>query len=139
LQAAFDLTQNGIADNNDRIKLVELRSGTIIIASAGLTMRSGTLRWWLETRDGTSFVETYVQSTTDLSTWFTMELQWNSSATDGGAILWVNGVQVIQVGGDNTSNYGNCTEVRIGLPEVYNCANTTVSADNVVFDTKDIP
>ena len=138
VQGVFMLSQNGIVENNDRIKLVELRSGSTIIAAAGLREVSGTLRWWIETRDGTTYVETYAQATIDLSSWFTMEIQWTNDASNGGAILKVNGLQVIQVSGDNTSNYGDCTQVRVGLAEIYNCAATTLSIDNIVISTGEL-
>jgi hypothetical protein len=89
---------------------------------------------WLETRDGTSYIETYLQTALDISSWFTLELQWVNSASNGGATLWVNGEQAIQVGGDNTSNYGDATNVRIGLSELYNCGTTVLSVDNTVID-----
>ena len=79
LQGVFMLAQNGIVENSDRIKLIELRAGSTIIASAGLIERSGTLQCWLETRDGTSWVETYRQTAIDLSHWFTLELQWQTA------------------------------------------------------------
>jgi hypothetical protein len=139
VQTTFKLTQNGLVENGDRVKLIELRVGSTILGSAGLTMRSGTLRWWMETRDGTSYIETYAQSTTDFSNWVTLELQWINSANNGGGTIFVNGAPVIQVGGDNTSNYGNASEVRVGLPEVYNCGATVLSMDNVVIDDQDIP
>ncbi|XHH09194.1 MAG: LamG-like jellyroll fold domain-containing protein [Candidatus Bathyarchaeia archaeon] len=134
VQCAFRLTQNGLVENGDRIKLIEIRSGNTIVAAAGLAVRSGTLRLWLETRDGTSYVETYVQSSVDFSSWFTLELQWVNSASNGGGTLWVNGLQAIQVAGDNTSNYGNPTDVRVGLSEVYNCGTTVLTVDDVIID-----
>ena len=139
LQGTFSLTQNGIIDSSDRIKLIELRAGSTIIAAAGIIQRSGSFSWWVETRDGTSYVETYsTQAMGDLSTWFTIELQWVNDPSNGGATLWVNGSPVIQVSGDNTSNYGNASQIRIGLAEVYNCSATTVIQDNVTIDNKKI-
>jgi hypothetical protein len=139
VQCACRLTQNGLADSGDRIKLVELRSGTTIIAAAGLAVRNGVVCWWLETRDGTSYVETYSSSSADVSGWFTLELQWSNSAVNGGGTIRVNGEQVLQVGNDNTGNYGDCTSIRVGLAELYNCGETTLAVDNAVVDTAYIP
>jgi len=138
VQGTFRLTQNGLTDSSDRIKLVELRAGSTVIAAAGIIQRSGQLQCWLETRDGTSWVETYRQTTADFSNWFTLELQWQSSATAGGGTLLVNGVSAASVSNDNTSNYGGCTEVRVGLPEVYNCGATTIALDNVIINDQPI-
>jgi uncharacterized repeat protein (TIGR02543 family) len=139
VQGVFCLTQNGIVENGDKIKLIELRAGSSIIAAAGVIERSGTLRWWLETRDGTSWIETYSTTTTaDLSAWTTIELQWINDAANGGATLLVNDATVLQVTGDNTSNYGSCTQVRMGLAELYNCGATTLLVDDVVISEQEI-
>ncbi len=139
VQGAFRLTQNGIVENGDKIKLIELRAGSSIIAAAGVIERSGTLRWWLETRDGTSWIETYSTTTTgDVSSWFTVELQWTNDAANGGAVLLVNDAIVLQVSGDDTSNYGSCSQVRMGLAELYNCGVTTVCMDDVVVSEQEI-
>jgi hypothetical protein len=139
VQGVFCVTQNGIVENGDKIKLIELRAGSSIIAAAGVIERSGTLRWWLETRDGTSWIETYSTTTTgDVSSWFTVELQWTNDAANGGASLLVNGVTMLQVSGDDTSNYGSCSQVRMGLAELYNCGATTVCLDDVVISEREI-
>ncbi|HSV49590.1 MAG TPA: hypothetical protein VLH35_04675, partial [Candidatus Acidoferrales bacterium] len=134
VEGKFMLSQNGIVESSDRIKLIELRSGSTVIAAAGLRQRTAGLSYWLETRDGTQYVGSYVQSSTDLSQWFTMELQWTNDATNGGGSLLVNGAAVIQVSGDNTANYGDCTEVRVGLTETYNCGSTTLYVDDVTIN-----
>ncbi len=134
---SFLLSQNGIVENNDRIKLIELRAGSAIIASAGVIERSATLRWWLESRDNTNYVESYAATSTDLSNWFTLQLLWQDDASNGGASLTVNESPIMQVNGDNTSNYGGCTEVRIGLTDVYNCGATALSVDDVTVATDD--
>ena len=61
-----------------------------------------------------------------------------NSASSGSGTLIVNGVSVIQVSNDNTSGYGNCSEVRIGLPEVYNCAAMTIAVDDVKISAQPI-
>lgn len=137
VEGTFMLSQNGIVESGDRIKLIELRSGSTVIAAAGLRQRTAGLSYWLETRDGTTYVESYAQSTTDVSQWFTMELQWTNDVTNGGGSLLVNGVSVIEVTGDNTSNYGDCSEVRVGLTEAYNCGSTTLNVDTVTIDSAD--
>ena len=133
----FKLTQNGIVDNGDKVKLMELRAGSTIVASAGLWRSSGTLRWWLETRSGTSWVETYTSQigSLDLTQWFSVELYWKLGATDGAAKLWVNGNQIYQITNADTDNYGSISTLRFGLAELTNCASTTLYADCAVVAT----
>jgi hypothetical protein len=130
----FKLTQNGIVENSDRIKLIELRAGNTIIAAAGLWQSGGTLRWWIETRSGTTYVETYTVQvgSFDLTQWFSLELYWKLGATDGGGALWVNGSQIYQINNRDTDNYGNCSALRFGLAELTNCGSTTLYSDLAV-------
>lgn len=134
VQGYFKLTQNGIVDNSDRIKLIELRAGSTIIAAAGLWQASGTLRWWIETRSGTTYVETYTAQvgSFDLTQWFSLELYWKLGATDGGATLEVNGNQIYQITNADTDNYGNCSALRFGLAELTNCGTTTLYSDYLI-------
>jgi len=130
----FKLTQNGIVDNGDKVKLIELRAGSTIIAAAGLWQYSGTLRWWIETRSGTTYVETYTTQvgSLDLTQWFSLELYWKLGATNGGGKLWVNGNQIYQITNADTDNYGNCSALRFGLAEVTNCGSMTLYSDCAV-------
>jgi len=126
----FRVAQNGLIDNGNRIKFIELRAGSAIIASAGLWQRNGGLYWWLETRNGASYVETLSSSaTTDVFDWFSLELRWNRDARYGGGSLWVNGKMIYDITGADTENFGDCSEVHVGLAEVYNCGATTVHVD----------
>ena len=129
-QAYFRLTEKGIVESSDRIKLIELRAGSTIIAAAGLRQSGSTLRWWMETRNGASYVETVTSSVTiDTSQWFRLELRWQNSATIGGGSLWINGVLIYQINNADTDNYGRCSQVRIGISEAYNCGATTLYTD----------
>jgi hypothetical protein len=58
-----------------------------------------------------------------------MEAHWKSGATDGLGELLVAGVRVCSITGRNTAYYGNVSQVRFGLPQVYNCASTTAYCD----------
>jgi hypothetical protein len=134
VQAYFKLAQNGVVDNSDRMKLIELRAGSTIIAAAGLWQVSGTLRWWIETRTGTTYVETTTTpiGSFDLTQWFSLELYWKLGATDGEATLKVNGNQIYQITNADTDNYGNCSALRFGLAELTNCGTTTLYSDYLI-------
>jgi hypothetical protein len=138
-QAYFRVTQNGIAESTDRIKLIELRAGSTIIAAAGLRQSSSTLRWWMETRNGATYVETTTSPVgLDLSEWFSLELRWRSDATGGGGSLWINGILIYEINSADTNDYGGCSQVRIGLAETYNLAATIINVDEVKIATSHI-
>jgi len=134
-QGYFRLAQNGLADNSDRIKLIELRAGSTIIAAAGVWQTGTTTYWWMETRNAASYVETHTApANIDLSNWFSMELKWVNDDTAGGGSLWVNDNLIYQIDNADTDNYGDCTEIRMGLSEAYNCDMVTLFLDNVKVD-----
>jgi hypothetical protein len=129
-QAYFRIPQEGLTDSNDRLKLVEYRAGSSIIAAAGLWQRSGSVYWWMESRDGSNYVETFSSIVSiDVSDWFSLELRWENGAYDGAASLWVNGNRIYDITNDDTNNYGGCSQVKIGIAEAYNCEPTIVYAD----------
>ncbi len=133
-QGYFRLSQNGIVDNSDRIKLVELRAGSTTIAAAGLWQSGNTLYWWMETRNAASYTETRtIPVSIDISNWFNLELKWLNDATIGGGSLWINGELIYQINNADTDNFGSCSQVRIGLAEVYNCGLTTSYLDNAII------
>ena len=128
-----------MTDNRDRIKLIELRAGNSILAAAGVFVIASVSYWWMETRDGSKYIENYNSPTNiDLNNWFSLELKWTNDPTTGGATLWINGNQIYQINNDDTTNYGNCSQVRLALAEAYNCASTTVYLDNVEISTTQI-
>jgi aryl-phospho-beta-D-glucosidase BglC (GH1 family) len=132
----FRLTLNGMEEGSDRIKLIELRAGSRIIAAAGIRQNGNDLYWWMESRNGGTYVENYnLPVAIDVSEWFSLELKWQRHASAGGGALWINGVQVYEVNNGDTDNYGSCTQVRVGLAEAYNCAPTTVYLDSAAIST----
>ena len=140
VQGYFKLAQNGMSDSSDRVKLIELRAGSAIIAAAGLWQNGGNLYWWMETRDGSSYVETHVsQVSIDVSQWFSLELKWTGDASSGGGSLLVNGAQIYAISAANTADFGSCTQVNVGIVEAYNCAVTSVFADGVKLATSTSP
>jgi hypothetical protein len=135
----FSLTQNGMVESSDRIKLIELRAGSTIIGAAGLRRSGSNLVWWMETRNGATYTETFTSiGGIDVSQWFSLEFKWTNDATAGGGALYVNGAQIYSISNANTSNYGSCSQVRVGLAEIYNCASSTVLLDDVVIATSPI-
>ena len=136
VKAHFRITQSGMQQNNDRVKLVELRAGNRIVGAAGVWWNSGELYWWMETRDGSAYVETFTEAVDlDVSSWFSLQFGWISDGGDGGGRLWVNDKLVYEVDGADTNNYGECSEIQVGLAEAYYCGDTTVEVDCVGVST----
>jgi len=136
IRGQFRLTQNGMQQADDRVKLIELRAGSRIVAAAGVWWDGGDLCWWMETRDGSAYVETCTAPVAvDVADWFSVQLGWVSDGQSGGGSLWVNGALVYSIGDADTNNYGGCSEVQVGLAEAYNCASMAVQVDNAVIAT----
>jgi predicted deacylase len=131
VQGYFRLAQDGTVKNNDRIKFVELRAGTTIVAAAGLWQSNGKLYWWIETRSGSGYVETRTAVAGDVSQWFSLELVWTCDGSNGGGVLLVNGTPVYQISNSDTNNFGGCTQVNIGLAELYTNAPSLAYADQI--------
>jgi len=130
----FRVAQCGMVQSGDRIKLIELRAGSTIVAAAGLWQKDTAMYWWIETRNGANWVET-VTSRVNLDTaqWFNLELRWSNGATNGAGALLVNGEQIYSINNADTDNFGSATQARIGIAEAYNCATTTVYTDAVTI------
>ena len=112
--------------------MVSMYAGLNAVAYGGWTQTSSGLRWFVTIRSGTGASTVYSTSAPVLSTWYSVELHWRKGSTDGLGELWVNGVKVCSNYAKNTSAYGDATQVRVGLPEVYLCGATRVYADCVV-------
>ncbi len=123
--------QSGISDNSDRFYFIQMMSGGNILAYGGWRQdTSGNLHWHIMIRDGTNTVGAYSTVTPVTDKWYLVELHWKADATAGLGELYVDGELVASITDRNTANYGNATIARLGLPEVYNCAPTTVYMDD---------
>ena len=85
----FRVAQCGMVQSGDRIKLIELRAGSTIVAAAGLWQDTA-MYWWIETRNGANWVKTVPGVIT--AQWFNLN---SDGQTEGGAgALLVNGVNI---------------------------------------------
>jgi hypothetical protein len=85
-------------------------------------------------RSGTGYTSVnYAGTSLALDTWYSVELHWKSDSVAGLGGLYVNGALVCSITNRNTASYGAVTALRVGLPEIVNCASTTVYADDIVF------
>jgi hypothetical protein len=128
----FRVSQSGIAQNDNRFYFIRFRSGSNDLAYAGWRMVGGVSRWSLIVRDGTGYVFAYSTVSPNVNQWYSVELHWKADSTAGVGELYVDGQLVCSVTGRNTAALGNADLIRLGLAEVYNCAATTVYADDVV-------
>lgn len=128
------VTQNGIADNDDRILFIRFRAGVNYLAAVGWRKNAGVLKWYLGARNGAAYVDFY-GATPVINTWYCVELYWFKGAAGAGyATLLVNGVQEITSGLQDTDDYGNCDTVGMGMSEVYNCASCSVTIDDCIIN-----
>jgi hypothetical protein len=89
------------------------------------------VKWNLLIRHGTGWATAYSISSPSLNQWYCVELHWKKDTAAGIGELWVDGKKVCSVTGKNTAYYGGVNRVEDGLPEILNCAATTVYSDCV--------
>jgi uncharacterized repeat protein (TIGR02543 family) len=130
----FNVDQSGIDVNGDRFYFMTFVAGSSTVAYAGWVRdTSGHLHWQLIIRSGTSYVGFNSAATPALNTWYSVELHWKSDSVSGLGELYVNGALVCSRTNTNTSNYGPATYLRVGLPEIVNCATTMMYADDIAL------
>jgi outer membrane protein assembly factor BamB len=125
-----------IADNGDRFFFITFRaSGGNNLAYAGWRNENGVVKWILTLRDGTGYVDVYSSNSPTEGVYTSVELHWRKGTDNGGADLWVDGVNVCSSWGRNTASYGDIQSVRIGVAETYNCGEAGASFDCIAFST----
>jgi hypothetical protein len=122
--------KSGIAENDDAsYYFVVLAAESNNVAYAGWRKTGGVVKWTLLIKSGTTNVIAYSTTSPFLSRWYSVELHWKKDATKGLGELWVDGVKVCAITGENTASYGDVNQVRFGLPAIYNCGSTTAYCD----------
>jgi outer membrane protein assembly factor BamB len=125
-----------IADNGDRFFFITFRaSAGNNLAYAGWRNENGVVKWILTLRDGTGYVDVYSSNSPTEGVYTSVELHWRKGTDNGGADLWVDGVNVCSSWGRNTASYGDIQSVRIGVAETYNCGEAGASFDCIAFST----
>jgi hypothetical protein len=92
-------------------------------------MTGDSTRWSLIVRDGSGWITEYSASSPSLNRWYSVELRWVQSSSNGLAELYVDGVRVVSASGRNTNSFGGAQSVDFGLAELYNVASTRVYGD----------
>jgi len=126
----FFVSQSGIADESDRFYFIIFRAGSNAVAYAGWKKTGGVVEWSLIVRNGAGYVYAYSTTSPVLNHWYCVELHWKGDAANGLGELWADGVKVCSIAGGNTAYYGNVNQVRFGLPQITNCASTTIYCDS---------
>lgn len=129
-QGYFYVSRSGITNDGNRFYPLVFVAGGNPVAYAGWARSGGVVRWTLIVRNGTGWAVTSSSTSPSLNRWCKVELHWKNSASNGLGELWVDGTLVCSVTGKNTAAYGNATQVRFGLAELYNCSATSVYCDD---------
>jgi hypothetical protein len=128
----FYLSQSGIVEESDRFFFIILKAGSNGVAYAGWKKTGGLVEWCLVVRSGASYVYAYSADVPSLNRWYCVELHWKEDAVAGSGDLWVDGSLVCSLTGRNTGSYGDANQVGLGLPQISDCASTTIYSDCVV-------
>ena len=128
----FFVSASGIVANDNRFYFLIFKARTQSVAFAGWRMTGGVVKWTLLIRHETSWLSVFSANSPSLNQWYCVELHWKEDASAGLGELWIDGVLVCSASGKNTANYGDVNRVEFGLPELVNCAATTVYGDSCV-------
>lgn len=86
--------------------------------------------------NGSGYSSNYYNFTWSANTWYCIEVYVGISSTVGVVTLWINGVQIGTVTGQNTAYYGNIYYLRLGEAwDTITTANNTDFDDVVVADS----
>jgi len=126
----FYISQSGITANDDRFYLIKFLAGNVSVAYAGWRRVGGVDIWELTLREAAGWRSAYSTSSPATNSWYKLELNWTKDATKGQSGLYVNGTQMCSLQNQNTAAFGDVTQVRYGLAEIYNSDQTTVYVDS---------
>lgn len=114
-----------------------LAGGTVIYEVGVVYYYSESPRkcWYFNYRSGATWTRAYVPETIEADTWYCAELYWKLGASDGEVHLYIDGVDVVNVSGKDTDNYGNCDTIRNGIELSIGGESCTVYEDCVVVDS----
>jgi hypothetical protein len=110
-----------------------LRAGTENVVWAGWRKTADVVKWFLMIRDGTGYVKAFSSTSPSLYKWYGVELHWEKGTASGLAELWVDGALICAIGNKNTAAYGDISQVRFGLGELYNSGPTALYGDSFII------
>ena len=116
----------------DQISIIRIRTGTTLLAHFGIRMTGGVVRWWMQVRNGTAYVDSY-SGTPQTGQWYCVEGHWKLHASTGGGELFIDGTSVLSTWVRDTDNYGNLTRIAIGIAETSGTTTAVVYADCAVI------
>jgi hypothetical protein len=137
--ATFYVSRSGIAENNDNFYLMAFQAGSTSIATVGWRKVDGVVKWFLLARNGANSEIAYSDQALSLNKYYSIQLYWTKDALTGEAVAEIGDTTwagtywgtPLSISGINTADYGDLTEVRVGLPRVLYCRSTTVYFDCV--------
>lgn len=135
VRARIKLVSTNAAQAFDRILFIVLRntSAPQDIARAGFYLLDGTWYWILQCYDGI-FIQTELQGSMTTGIYYNVELHWNRDAVTGHAELWIDGVKTCEITGVDTTNWGPCDQIRVGMAPAYSVGASVVYVDEVCID-----
>ena len=106
-----------LTENNDRFYLIRFRAGGESVAGVGIRRYYGVERWMVYGRDGSSWVwPTYVTSPSiQMNRWYHIELYWQKDSSQGRIEVYIDGENIFEITGMDTSYLGNVDSIYFGL------------------------
>ena len=117
-----------LADNSDRFYFLRFRSSSQSLAGAGIRQNGGVNSWIVYARDGSSWIGPVYASPPSIraARWYCIELHLKQHVSQGLVELYVNGEQVLEITGIDTSYFGNVETINFGLISATNVQNSLI-------------
>ena len=127
------MTSSGIASDDARFYLITLEASGNTIAYIGWRQVANVIKWNLLVKNGSEWVSRYSTMSPVVNKWYSVKLAWLEDSLNGHAELFVDDVLTCSIDNIKTATSGQ-TDIRFGLPELYNCESTTLYSDSCGVD-----
>lgn len=91
---------------------------------------SGGAKWQAQYRSGTAWMRINTDVPAQADTWYCVEIYWKYGSTDGEYKLYINGTLAYSITNIDTSQNGDCTQIRNGI--ITSGVSATVIQDCIV-------
>ena len=133
ISAYFKVAYSGITADDARFYLIVLKVAGNSVAYVGWRQVAGVVKWNLLVRTGIGWASDYSDTSPLVNKWYSVKLAWFEDPLNGHAELYVEDVLACSIENIKTATSGQ-TEIRFGLPELYNCDSTTLYCDSCGVD-----
>ena len=117
-----------LSNNDDRFYFLRFTAGGQSLAGAGVRRNGGVDSWVLYARDSSGWVGPVYATSPTIQTdrWYCIELHWKQHTAQGLVEMYVNSKKVLEIGGIDTTYFGNADTINFGLISATNVQNQLI-------------